>query len=186
MDDLDRTLTQDAKDAICDLVLAWAGFDTTVSYWMGLTFGLDIDIASILIGNMDTRTKLDRMKLVYDHLGAPQASASIGRLVKAHGEFVDTRNAIAHRRCVGMTHTDCERLIFTSSKHIRKDVGRFEVLAIDVEQLKAATSFANEAVEKILKISEPQEEAATRQRERNAQFRAEWEALHPLQSQSDT
>jgi hypothetical protein len=158
LDDVDRTLTQEARDAVADLVLAWAGYDTMVSYWMMLTFNLDLDVGSILLGNMDTKTKLDRMKALFVHMGADKAAASIERLSKAHLEFVDARNAVAHRRCIGMQKSDPCRLLFTSVKHVRKDVGAFEMLAVDVNMLKAGAQFANEAVDKIMAITKPQAE----------------------------
>jgi len=156
IDDLDPNLTQEARDVICDLTLAWASYDTMISYWMILTFGLEMDVGSILLGNMDTKSKLDRMKLLCDHLGFKGSVDSIARLQKSHLEFVEARNALMHRRCIGMTHNDdCERLVFTSVKHIRRDIGNFELLAFDLNMFKTATNFANEAVDKIMKITKP-------------------------------
>ncbi len=153
-ENLERHISSDMKIAIADLIMAWAALDTIIEYWSGLTFGLPMDLHSILFGNMQTKARIEKLKLAFSHYGNDSSAKSLTRLAKGHSKFADTRNAIAHRKCIGTLKDDPSRLVFTSTKHVKKSVGNFEVLAIDLSEIKAATDFAINAENNIWEITE--------------------------------
>ena len=155
LDDIDLCITKEAKLAVADMVLAWAALDTMISYWVLLLFGMPMDTGSILLGNMDTKTKITRLKQFFQHHGNAKEAALAQRLSKSHEKFVDARNTIAHRRCFGMQKSDPTRLMFSSTKHILGEVGKFEILAIDLSEIRAATKFASDAEKSIFRLTEP-------------------------------
>ena len=157
IEDINRTISQEARDAISDLILAWAAFDTAVSYWCGLAFGIDMDMMSILIGNMDTKTRLEKIKQACEHVGYTELAKSIKVLSSNHKKHADIRNIIAHRRCVGMIDIEGVPLVFTSTKHVHRNPGQFEMTIIALDQVKGATRFANHYAESIMKITEAYE-----------------------------
>lgn len=156
-DKLERDLPVSVRLLISDLVLAWASFDTVVSYWTSLVFGLDLDVSSILLGTMTAKTKLDRMKLLAEHLGQTEAVASIASLASQERDMAECRNTIAHRRCIGLTTDDAgtEWLVFTSTKHMKKERGMYEVRQVDLNEIRASASFASQASDKILEMVKP-------------------------------
>lgn len=142
-----RTISQEARDAICDLTLGWGHLDTMVTHLFALSFSLDMDIASILVGNMETKTKLERLRSLLDHLGLKSRADDVHKLNKAHLNHSKIRNIVTHHYCVGMVENDT--LVFTSWKHIQGDPGTFEIVKINVPRIRNAASFANKAEEEI-------------------------------------
>ena len=61
IDDLNPTLSENARQFICDLTLAWASYDVAVSYWTVIAFNLPLDRGALFLGNMDTKAKLDKL-----------------------------------------------------------------------------------------------------------------------------
>jgi hypothetical protein len=115
-DDLED-LDQSNRDALCDLMLAWARYDSLVTQLMILAFHLTLDGGPILLGNMETRVKLDRLKKLYDHFGMTAASESIGNLRQWHRKYVDVRNTIAHSACAGQRKSDPDYIIFSLQRN---------------------------------------------------------------------
>ena len=62
VEDLDRTLEDQDRLIMAETILAWADLDTGISRLILLVFGLDDDAGSILIGNMDLKTKVEKSK----------------------------------------------------------------------------------------------------------------------------
>jgi hypothetical protein len=151
-DDLEWVVTDDDKLVMVETILAWADLDTGVSRLTYLMFGLDPDFGSILIGTMDLKTKVERMKMLYDHLGNAVGRNSMGRLITAMREYSACRNAIAHRKCIGRLISDPARLVFLSARHIKAEPGRFEMLAIDRSEMVASAEFARKAAVTVAKM----------------------------------
>ena len=116
---------------MAETILAWADLDTGISRLIFLMFGIDSDAGSILIGNMDLKTKAERIKSLYSHLGNDAGAASFSKLSNAMREFSFSRNSIAHRKCIGRLKSEPSRLVFMSSRHVKGEQGSFEMIAID-------------------------------------------------------
>jgi hypothetical protein len=138
-------IEQTARDAMLDVILSWARFDTFVSKWMSVAFGTSPDATIILMGNMDTRNKIDKLKALYEHFGLASGAANVEGLRKAHSDHVDVRNSIAHLSCVGRLKSEPERIVFSTLRRIKGHVGQSEIRTIHLEQMVAAVNFALEA-----------------------------------------
>src|SRR6185436_6534463 len=96
LDDINQKLTDEARGVICDLVLGWASYEYALSLWTLLAFGMNLDCGSIMLGRMDARGKLEKLKQLYGHHHKKHVVEKIVILSKKHAEFVDTRNTVAH------------------------------------------------------------------------------------------
>lgn len=165
MDDLERVVPDSAKLAMAEVILSWATFDSLVSQWTILAFGMSFDVGAIFVGNMDTKSKLDKLCILYEHVGL-SGLKTVKALRKQHGDHVNVRNAIAHSSCVGRLKSDPQRIVFSPFKAVKGEVGTMEIAAIHIEQFRAAAEFAvhmigqiNPVVERLLSLREGQSEA---------------------------
>jgi hypothetical protein len=142
LDDLEPDISAIARDIICDVVLSWARLDSLVSQLVLTAFGLAIDGGTILLGQMDTRTKLDRLKRLYDHHGMTDAAQSISNLRSWHKRHVDVRNAIAHHTCAGSWKSDPSMIVFAPVRARQGVLNQVEIEHIPIAYMVAATDFA--------------------------------------------
>lgn len=153
IDNINPNITPAARKAMCNLILAWASYDSLVSQWVIVSFGLPLDAGSILVGNMDTRNKLERLETLYRHHGL-NGAVSIKALRKEHLEHVEVRNRICHAHCAGVFRSDWKRVVFAPVKDSRGEPGNMQVEAIHIDQMKAATKFAKLAASNINRLVE--------------------------------
>jgi hypothetical protein len=144
-DDLDRVLTNKDRLIMVETILSWADLDTGLSRLILLIFGLDDDAGSILIGNMDLKTKAEKIKILYDHRQMKKDTESLTSLISGMKTFSACRNAIAHRKVIGRLKSVPTRIVFLSAKHIKRSPGQFEMLAIDHSEMIASAAFASNA-----------------------------------------
>ena len=152
IDDLNPEISENARQFICDLTLAWASYDVAVSYWTVVAFGLPLDRGAMFLGNMDTRAKLDKLVKLYDNFGAEGAAEKVKGLRKEHIAHVDIRNALQHASCRGMLYSQPDRLVFSYMRML--EPGRMQMDAIHLEQIIKAATFATEATKRIFEITD--------------------------------
>ena len=150
-DDIIRELSDDVKIQIADLILQWARMDGLVSQWVIRVFGMGLDTGAILLGNMDTRTKLERIKKLSAHHKLA-ATERIADLLKLHAGHVDVRNLLAHAVCGGVRKSDPNRLIFAPVRQLQGKVGHMIVDLVHVDQIIAATNFARGAADELVEL----------------------------------
>jgi hypothetical protein len=155
LDDLEHDISAVARDIICDVVLSWARLDSLVSQLVLLAFGLPIDGGTILLGQMDTRTKLDRLKRLYDHHGMPDAAQSIANLRAWHKRFVDVRNSIAHHTCAGSWKSDPSMIVFAPVRAMQGVLDHVEIEHVPLSEMNRATDFAVKAADALKVVVEP-------------------------------
>ena len=114
--DVTSTIDQEARDLIVELILAWARFDSLVTQWTFRLFGMGPDEGSIFIGNMDTKSKLDKVKALFKHHGIKNSVDRIAELAKLAKVHADVRNSICHKTCGGHSKSNPDRLIFSNGK----------------------------------------------------------------------
>ncbi|CAM3264330.1 hypothetical protein SPAN111604_13710 [Sphingomonas antarctica] len=151
VDDLDRSITDNDRLIMAETILAWADLDTGISRLIMLVFDLDESSGSgsILIGNMDLKTKAEKIKVLYDHIGNKAAATNMSKLITAMKEYSFCRNAVAHRKVIGRMTSDPTRIAFLSAKHVKGEVGKYEILAIDHSEFIASAKFARAASVKV-------------------------------------
>lgn len=143
-ENLTFSLSDEARRVILDLVLQWARYDALVSQWLLLAFGLSFDSGSILLGNMDTRTKMERLKGLYQHHGKASAVRKIANLQKAHAGLVDIRNLIAHSGCAGHVKSDPRFVAFAPVRTVKGSLDTMVIEAVPVWKMEVAERFARE------------------------------------------
>jgi hypothetical protein len=155
LEDLEQDISPAARDIICDVVLSWARLDSLISQLVLLAFGLAIDGGTILLGQMDTRSKLDRLKRLYDHHGMTDAAQSIANLRAWHKRFVDVRNSISHHTCAGSWKSDPSMIVFAPVRAMQGSLDRVEIEHIPLAEMVRAITFAAEAANALKVFVEP-------------------------------
>lgn len=146
-------ITNEAREAMCDLVLAWASYDSLVSQWAIVSLALPLDCGAIFLGNMDTRTKLDRLQSLFQHHELSGAK-SIDSLRKKHLKHVGIRNSVCHAHCAGTLTSDPKRVVFAPVKAMKGEPGQMLVEGIHLDQMREATAFAQRAASNINRLVE--------------------------------
>jgi hypothetical protein len=148
--DISNNLDEETRGVMLDLILSWARYDGLISQWVLLAYGLTPDAGSLLLGNMDTRTKLDRLKALYEHHSMQEGVARIAALQKGHAHYVDIRNAIAHSACGGQNTSEPKRVLFAPVKTIKGQLGKMLMEQIHIDLMREAAKFAGDAGDKLL------------------------------------
>jgi hypothetical protein len=86
---------------ITDLVLAWAEFDASLLYLVIVAYNIRDDVARILLGNMDFRTRVERVKTLADRCGAEDLKKAMATINKEMPHFLQARNTVCHNHYVG-------------------------------------------------------------------------------------
>lgn len=149
IEDCTHTIDLETEQLIARLVLAWARYDSQVTQWAIRAFGMEPDEGTIIIGNMDTKTKLERIKKLHLHFGQLEQANWIAEIGKLHKEQVDVRNAICHKMCAGHHRREPNYLIFADPKPPSQKVGHMTIIMHHLDQLKTSTSFATKAADEI-------------------------------------
>jgi hypothetical protein len=153
LNDLEVDISQSARNLICDVVLSWARLDSLVSQMVLTAFGLAVDGGTILLGQMDTKTKLDRLKL-YDHHSMGDAAQSIANLRLWHKKYVDVRNTISHHTCAGSWKSDPAMLVFSPVRARQGELRQVDIEHIALSQIRAAEVFARNAANALMVVVE--------------------------------
>jgi hypothetical protein len=147
--DLDRALSDQDRLVMAETIFAWADLDTGISRLILLIFGIQDDAGSILIGNMDLKTKVEKIKMLHEHHGHADSAQRFAKLITAMKDYSDCRNIVAHRKCVGRLISEPSRLAFLSAKHVKKTPGQFEIVCVDHSELVASANFARDTAVKV-------------------------------------
>ena len=156
IDDLDRSINQDAESVMMAVILAWAHLDGALSMWVGAKFGIPADKAAILIGRADGTSKLIKLRRLYELEGDERTAKRIRAIKKAYEKHVLPRNTIAHASYRGCLRSDPSWLVFASYE--ARSLGELAIDVVPVEVMRRSTVWANRLsteVEKIVNILDP-------------------------------
>lgn len=142
LDDLQPTLTQDTRNAIGDVILQFARLDALVSQFVLCAFHMTLAEGPILLGTMDTRGKLDRVQLLYEHHGMKDAVKYIANLKEAHKHYVNGRNTIAHSTCAGTRISRPDQIVFSPVKIDKGHLDNIPLVLLTVEGMRRAAGWA--------------------------------------------
>jgi len=140
-------LDDNSRKAILELVLSWGRYDGLISQWVLHAYGLSLDSGSILLGNMDTRSKLDRLKNLYQHHGMKAAVTKIENLQRDHRSYVDIRNLIAHSGCAGQVKSHPWLIAFAPVRTKRGALDAMVIEAVSVSIMHNAERWAREVAD---------------------------------------
>lgn len=142
-------VSQEARDVMLDLILAWARLDTACSIWVTLAFGMCTDSGPILLGNMDTKSKLDRLKALAKHHKLATAAKSIDNLKKTVEHYAQIRNAIAHSMLAGERVSKPGVIVFSPLKPAPGVLAHMMIQEVRLEAMKKAAAFARDAGDRL-------------------------------------
>jgi hypothetical protein len=148
--DVDRELTDEARAIMLQLILSWAKFESSLTQFLLIAFGTSLDEGSLLVGNMQTRDKLEKLKSLYKHHGMTSAAQRISDLMSLHKHYVDVRNAIAHSACLGMYRPKEDTVLFSAGKIAHGRKGLIYGVGFTLEHMILAIDFAAKATKLLM------------------------------------
>jgi len=93
LNDLNRDfLSADAREAMLELILAWAYLDGALALWVAAKFDIPADKCAVLLGRTDGKGKLRKLQTLYDLQGHKDVAAEIRKSGKIYDEQVARRN----------------------------------------------------------------------------------------------
>ncbi len=150
-ENLTPALSAEAREAICTLITTSAMLEIALTEWLTRLVGMDSDIGPLLIGRMDNRAKIDKLKEIYAHLNNKGAVRSLKWLSKNAKIHSDVRNTVIHNICCGVKN-DGNTLQFLTFLPVRGDRRHQVVKTLTFTQIWAASRVALLAAGKIRSI----------------------------------
>jgi hypothetical protein len=140
--ELDREIPHLVKLAIADVVINWAHLDVGLSQWFGKAFGMRPFEASVAIGRMDNKTKLDRLQKLHKVREQPNLGLKAKAISDAIRRDVGLRNAIAHHACIGVLSKNHNTAVFMTQTPDNSDPDSKEIHFYSVQQMNEAAEAA--------------------------------------------
>lgn len=141
-DKTSQSVSNEIKIKIADLVINWARFDSAVGAWNAAilnSYGLPYDLASIMTGNLDTKTRIERIKQIAKHYDMNEEANGIASMLRHYEVHVEIRNAVVHQNLLGIFEE--KSLVYFAPKHRLKEVGNFSAFIFNVNELDNAISY---------------------------------------------
>jgi hypothetical protein len=151
---LDKSMPQSAQEAILMLMRAWPLFEIALTDWLIAVAGMTTDIGTLMVGRMDTRGKIDKLKEIYSHLGNKEQVQWLTNLNKSARRYTVIRNIVVHSIYLGHKPDPKQpeeyQLIFSNHRPIkgrRKSIG---AVVVKLHDIKRTANFAGSAASKII------------------------------------
>ena len=124
-------------------IIAWPYLEIGLTNWIAFALNVRISETAILLGAMDTRNKLDKLKALYVHRNSDkEAVALLKEMAKEHKAHADIRNTIAHAMTLGSSLTDSQCVYFLTSRAVPDEHGFMSVLRFHARDFADAREFA--------------------------------------------
>jgi hypothetical protein len=149
--DVDDSPSAELRELIVDLMLAWPKLELGLTYWIAFALGVRASECSIILGAMDTRSKIDKLKALYAHRNHDDLAELLKVISKEHREFSDVRNTIAHAMLMGTSKTKARAAYFLTTRAVPDEYGFMFVRRFDFDSFKEAREFA---IHNAMKINE--------------------------------
>jgi hypothetical protein len=144
-EDVDDKPAPDLRELILDLMLSWPELEYGLACWIAFALKVRPSEAAIMLGTANNRTKIDKLKALYEHRGGDQqAVALLKQIAKEYKAFADVRNTIAHAMLLGTSKTNPNTAYFLTTRAVPDEHGFMVVKAIDFRSLKEAQDLAFE------------------------------------------
>lgn len=157
-----QPLEQRHRDAILDLVLAWAGLDDALTVFLAPIFGIPLAEFANRYGQENGSTKLQAVSVHLRQAPAGEQWGTTFRKVKKRYErHSKLRNRIAHSRCVGVSAEDPDYIVFRVCQKHGDDA--LAVEAISIQAIKAAAKWGEKVGDHLLLVAEKIEAATSKE-----------------------
>lgn len=141
--DLSSELTALAEERIRSLMRCWPLLELSATDWLIFEAGMDHAVGRIVLGNMDLKTKLERLKAIHTHRKKKKDRADVTALIKDHRKHSDVRNVVAHCPVLGMSE-DQDSVLFVRNRVI-PETELIDVEAVSLQKILDASIFASTA-----------------------------------------
>jgi hypothetical protein len=137
---LDRKMPQDAQEAILLLVRMWPLYEIALTDWLIAIAGMDSEIGVLMVGRMDTRGKIDKLKEIYAHLGDKDQVQWLKNLQKSAERYTYFRNTVVHTLYVGHRpdpeKPDEYQLIFSTHRPVKGRPKTIHAITVTLSDIK--------------------------------------------------
>ena len=127
---------------VTDLILAWASFDTGLIWLMEEAFEIPSRNSRILVGNMDIKGRIGKLKTLGSNMGFDDFKALMAQWESQYEKFVKPRNAICHMHFFGHIRDRPELWVFGPAKAERGPPRDVRMLVLDSEYAAASRDWA--------------------------------------------
>jgi len=148
-------LQQYHRDAILDLVLAWASLDGALTMLVSAHTGEELPEAARRLAKLKGTAKLLEIAGVFDEdEQGTKIARKFRKLKKRYEKHSKPRNRIAHAHCAGYLLSDEQYLVFAVAEPEGEDGMAIEAIPVEIvhaatEFEKSLTTFALQTVDKI-------------------------------------
>lgn len=149
--DFDPELPSAVRDALLDVILAWADLDMVMAFLAAAVTGLDPSEGADRFGRKVIADKLKVISRAAAAAGAGHVAAALLRISDAYPDKALLRKRIAHARCAGVRKSDPEQVIFLPYE--RGEAANQLVVEIHhLQAFKAATAWARQVHDKCVSV----------------------------------
>jgi hypothetical protein len=135
-----KPLEQRHRDAMLDLILAWAKIDGSLGWFLSMLHGFDPAEGAILIEDMKPgQIFADARKAIRQMAGGDQAAQKIKKMKLAYENYAPIRNRIAHSFCAGISTENADLIVFLVYS---KEGDGLAVEVDHIDTIKRATTYA--------------------------------------------
>lgn len=115
-------LEQRHRDAMLDLVMAWASIDGALGMLLAKVLNVPAVEGAKRVERMSTDTKFNKIaKILRSASGGQQAAVKLRRYKKRYAKLSTPRNHIAHSHCAGCLTADPDYVIFQKFEPFGQD-----------------------------------------------------------------
>jgi hypothetical protein len=150
---LNKKMPQDAQEAILLLVRTWPLFEIALTDWLIAIARMDSEIGVLMVGRMDTGSKINKLKEIYAHLGDKNQVQWLKNLNKRAERYTYIRNIVVHTMYVGHRADPKKpeeyQLIFSTHRPVKGRRKSIDAVIVTPSDIKETASFAGTVVQKI-------------------------------------
>lgn len=140
-DDVEEVLEQRHRDAMLDLILAWASLDGALGMMLARVLRIPTTQAAELVERMPASARFAEMRkmMLQSNIGK-EAAHSLKKHKKAYEKLTPIRNMIAHSHCAGIWKKHPDYVVFLTFKKVGEDA--LAVDGLSVHGILQATAWA--------------------------------------------
>jgi hypothetical protein len=134
---------QNLLSAIAEVILAWPLLEIGLTNWIGYAISVRPSETGILLGVMDTKSKINKLKALYVHRNADkEATQFLRTLSKEHENHAKVRNTLAHAILLGASISAPDDAYFMTSQAVPDQHGFMMIHRLSLSELGATAAFA--------------------------------------------
>ncbi len=151
---LDKSMPKSAEEAILLLMRAWPMFEIALTDWLIAVAGMNSDVGALMVGRMETRGKIEKLKDIYSHLGNKDQVQWLTNLNRSAEGYTLIRNTVVHALYLGHRpdpeKPEAYQLIFSNHRPVKGKQNSIESVILTLHNINMAAKFAGRAASKII------------------------------------